>query len=36
MEQEGIGRDRKELRYALTIFYFPVEVTRRYGEDAEG
>ncbi|KAG0640215.1 hypothetical protein HOY80DRAFT_1009130 [Tuber brumale] len=30
------GCNRKELRYALTILYFLVEVTRRHDEDAEG
>ncbi|KAG0127949.1 hypothetical protein HOY82DRAFT_623959 [Tuber indicum] len=30
------GWNRKELRYALTILYFLVEVTRRHDEDAEG
>ena len=34
-EEEGRGRKRKVLWYALTISCFLVEVTRRYGEGGE-
>jgi len=34
-KEPGDGRGKKELWYALTILYFPVDVTRRHGQGAE-